>query len=254
MKTSTRSIQTTLFGELEPSTLSAVASPANRTASAASDKAKRTRDTSGPKWPESFAVSDLVGYSLKMCLASALQRLTKCSVTWKRQATPHGRSWWVLAMSGPNTNGSESGSWATPMSGERHATPKSFKRGNPNLAQQATWATPHAHETGQYQYDQGDKTKPRATLTGQVLGWSTPRAADAEHAPATLSETILRREANGQANLAEQVQIWPVSGAGHQARADDSTTGKPQGSLNPDWVSQLMGFPDGWLHVAEKSD
>jgi hypothetical protein len=26
-----------------------------------------------------------------------------------------------------------------------------------------------------------------------------------------------------------------------------STDGKPRGRLNPAWVSQLLGFPDGWL-------
>ena len=28
---------------------------------------------------------------------------------------------------------------------------------------------------------------------------------------------------------------------------NNNTTGKPHGQLNPAWVSQLMGFPDGWL-------
>jgi hypothetical protein len=35
----------------------------------------------------------------------------------------------------------------------------------------------------------------------------------------------------------------------------DSTDGKPSASLrlNPAWVAQLMGFPDGWLELGESN-
>jgi hypothetical protein len=36
---------------------------------------------------------------------------------------------------------------------------------------------------------------------------------------------------------------------GQQDPASPSTNGKPRGSLNPAWVAQLQGVPDGWLDL-----
>src|SRR6185312_14394067 len=38
----------------------------------------------------------LLGLLLRTRLCSEYEALTSCSKAWKRQATPHGRSWWVL--------------------------------------------------------------------------------------------------------------------------------------------------------------
>jgi hypothetical protein len=40
------------------------------------------------------------------------------------------------------------------------------------------WPTPRSHEDGEYQYDGGDKAKPRDTLTGAAQNWATPTAHD----------------------------------------------------------------------------
>ena len=49
------------------------------------------------------------GSSLRTFLASRISALTKSSPEWRRSATPAGRSWWVLAISGHRTSGKESG-------------------------------------------------------------------------------------------------------------------------------------------------
>jgi hypothetical protein len=60
------------------------------------------------------------------------------------------------------------------------------------------------------------------SLRKDVHNWATPAAADA------------RGSAGG--------------GQGRSLRTDiHDMPDKPAGSLNPAWVAQLMGFPDGWL-------
>jgi hypothetical protein len=106
-----------------------------------------------------------------------------------------------------------------------------------NLSREAAgWATPRAEERGQYQRDRGDKTKPRATLTGQAKGWSTPAAQDAKNS--TLPPSLRGRD-SVIGNLL----------AGQPDPESPSTTGKPRGSLNSRWVSQLMGFPSNWCEL-----
>jgi hypothetical protein len=57
--------------------------------------------------------------------------------------------------------------------------------------------------------------------------WSTPRAVDGPHLPASMTETIRQRIVNGKATLGETTMA--VAG----------------GQLNPMWVEWLMGFPLG---------
>ena len=69
---------------------------------------------SGGSSTGSSANFDHAGLLLRTCLLYELEALTGCSATWRRQATPAGRAWWVLRMSGRTTSGSESGSLLGP--------------------------------------------------------------------------------------------------------------------------------------------
>lgn len=53
---------------------------------------------SGSSTPGSSDRFDQIGLSLRTHLASELSALTGCSLIWKNQGTPTGRSWWVLSM------------------------------------------------------------------------------------------------------------------------------------------------------------
>lgn len=70
-------------------------------------------------------------------------------------------------------------SWSTPRAtdGEKGGPNQSFGAGGQPLpAQAAQWMTPRSHESGEYQYSKGDKTRPVPTLTGQAcshLGLTT---------------------------------------------------------------------------------
>ena len=68
----------------------------------------------GSRCGDSCASSDPLGCSLRMFLASELSELTQSSLTWRKQATPQGHSWWVLSMPERTTSGDESGFLPTP--------------------------------------------------------------------------------------------------------------------------------------------
>lgn len=84
---------------------------------------------------------------------------------------------------------------------------------------------PRANEHGQYQYDRGDHSKPRLTLTGFAKMFPTPRSRDwkgqsqrGQHAPMDALPNYVAQDGNG-------------------------------GKLNPNWVEWLMGFPIGWTDL-----
>lgn len=97
------------------------------------------------------------------------------------------------------------------------------------------WVTPTAVE-GRRGNKPGRAHDTGYPLAQQVMPhrWPTPRAQDGKHAGVTKTPTVIRRVANGQANLAEAVLV-EVSG----------------GSLNPNWVEWLMGFPPGWTDLED---
>jgi hypothetical protein len=115
------------------------------------------------------------------------------------------------------------------------------------------WTTPKASDV-----ERGDCPSERARRTpflpSQVSMWTTPQARDAKGAPGSEA-----RERGGfQASLPARVQgsAWPTPAARDfkdtgtsPAEFDRNTPGLAAcagGSLNPDWVGRLMGFPDGW--------
>lgn len=54
--------------------------------------------------------SEALGLALRTCLVSELAALTGFSMSWRMEATPAGRSWWVLGAPAPHTGGTGCGS------------------------------------------------------------------------------------------------------------------------------------------------
>ena len=69
------------------------------------------------------------------------------------------------------------GQWPTPRAsdGEKGGPNQTFGTGSvPLPALAAQWMTPRASEVGQYQYENGDRSKPKPTLTGQAFSLPAP--------------------------------------------------------------------------------
>ncbi len=109
--------------------------------------------------------------------------------------------------------------WSTPRStdGEKGGPNMSFGAGGiPLPAQACQWMTPRVSETGQYQYNKGNRDDPVLTLQGQ-----------AQEMPPLRSILPDR----------------PISTVGEESS-------KIRRTLNPLFVEWLMGWPPGWTCLA----
>jgi hypothetical protein len=136
--------------------------------------------------------------------------------------------------------------WTTPnkWDGERGAETRQTKKnrgaGGVNLFSQILWQTPNTMLGGSK--SRGGNRKSELLLAGQMrlaTARPSPAARDwkaDEHCPAA--------QARNSPCLPAAVAI-----AGPPSPASSSTSGKRQGSLNPAWVQQLQGLPDGWTDL-----
>src|SRR6185312_2819934 len=197
----------------------------------------------------------LLGLLLRTRLCSEYEALTSCSKAWKRQATPHGRSWWVLTTRERHTSESELSLWPTATASASHQgqNEPDGRRGQTLIgaARGQAWPTPTCpnggrvipatatfNETGTCAY-MPDGKKVQVDLNHAVKNWATPAASWFERRGQTSAETwdrrMQNREADGQARFADPLHVQV-----------ERTT---QGQLNPDWVEMLMGYPVGWTHI-----
>lgn len=171
-------------------TLSVGASPVSRTVLPGSDEARQMTETSGRKCAASLPSSDPAGWWVRMFLeSSATPTSTRCLLTWKRKATPAGRSVYQLSPSMPRTDECESGLWPTPQANESTESLETLmtrgerqygraSRNGKNLTAMARlWPTPSGLEGGQT--SRGGKRKGELLLAGAARMWPTPAATDA---------------------------------------------------------------------------
>jgi hypothetical protein len=177
MKTLCSSTLDLFAGEL---TLCAEAFPVSRSVSPGKAQAKTTAATSGLKCSASSTSADLLLSSLRTYLACEVGAQTTCCVIWKRQATPQGRSWWVLTTSAIPIGAKEFGLWRTPNQRDWHPN----KRGN------------YRREDGQEQ---------QLDLPNQTMMWPTPTVQDGENIAGSSQE---RRKA---VPLNTAARLWPTA-------------------------------------------
>jgi len=190
---------------------------------------------SGEKWRGSLAKWDRDSSSWKTAQLSLLGGWEPFSETWPRWGMMRDGECWELAMPALRTDGTESGSWPTPVAtdgskGGRITPRKSKEGGNliEAISNRTIWATPTVQDgNGRTHHNQPNGSK-TPSLLGQVIGFPTPCAQDAKNSTLPVSQrdrdsipgALLR---SGQA---------------------------PGGQLNPTWVEWLMGWPLGWTDCA----
>jgi len=239
--------------------------------------------------PDLLARSDQIGSSLRTCLRSASEAAIGCSLNWTDSGTPGGRAWWVLGRSGRRTSGTGCGSsgdgWPTPRtltggpeSAERKQelgrtesgggdltslvqaqnwpTAQNYAKGNqiiPPLAVQASWPTASARDWRSESCSQEFQDERNAQTRGKTLPWVVSNSAGPP-APEKSSTTGKRRD--WSTPEAAQGLGGHLSRGGKrkgelllagQAKGDRTTPG----ALNPAWVCQLQGLPDGWLDLPD---
>jgi len=110
-------------------------SPASRSLSPGSERARQMTVTSGRKCSELFTKQSPLGSLVRMLLESSIWNSTKCVLTWKAKTMKSSRLLFQLAPSTPRTEGIGSGYWEggrilmTPKAGDAEfATPSTSDR------------------------------------------------------------------------------------------------------------------------------
>lgn len=240
-----------------------------------SAEAGRMTAISGRKWSGLSKNSGRLGSLEKTLLESSGWRSPIFYLSWKPVDIGQGYFLFQLALSEPGTGvtgwqssdtGKETDIWPTP-------TAQDYKRRGPNSRQQGLpeqvakmYNTPTAK-------DAKNCTLPlsqikRNSLVGDVMRemFATPQARDWKTGQASRWEDRKHRSRN----LNDQIAMYPTptTGAGlcggtgnyqqlKKLEAEGKITEEERrnmsrgngGSLNPEWVEWLMGFPPGWTDI-----
>src|SRR3990167_4042685 len=201
---------------------SLAASLASPLVSPGSDVARRMTATSGRKCAALLKKSGPVGSWLRMCLASSSWRSTRCYLTWKPSGTPSWRLLFRLAPSMPRTDGSGSGLWPTPSANETGEDPEKV---------QARVARGKARGLN---YRKNTMIK----LGTAVQMWPTP------HSSCSTGAGTQGRQ--GGKNLQTAAAMMPTPTANRRDGLQSHGKNIVCGSLNPQFVEWLMGYPIGY--------
>lgn len=244
--------------ECEP-TSSRRAHPVNRGLAPGSEWATRMTELSGLSLSRSLNGSSRITSCLKMLLGSSAWRSTACYLTWKRKATKQGRSYYQLAPSTPRTGEIGSGLWATPQNRDHFpahrpeyiAEKKAQGHGMRNLNDEVMmFPTPRATQGRGKTGNRSPENAKRAGWTlSEVAGlWPTPRASANENRQSKPTPSQLAGK-HGM-NLATAVHLLPTPTANRWDGLQSHGVNVVEGSLNPDWVEILQGYPTGWTDLS----
>lgn len=150
-----------------------------------------------------------------------------------------------------------------PAMASRWPTPGASRTNNDvGLGAAGAWPTIRAAEAGAYQYSRGDKTRPVPTLTGAVSAWTTlvdglsspPRRATGYGPPSRASICAAYRRYRATTCLSLRAEMRALIRMAIRAERAGQRRGftRPsfRKSLNPRFVTWLMGWPDHWTQIA----
>lgn len=253
--------------------MTASCGPAAPRASRSPSRVKaKPRMTIGTCGPTSFASSvpdgPLSSWENRLRRRLARTGSTECLLTWKQRTTPAGRSLSQLVPSTRPTDGTGSGLWPTPMAHEARLGYQR-RRGDTKGSQESLTTV---------------VVNVSAPLDDpRIAGlWPTPTASLADKGVRSTEGAIREAARNHGPDLAAVAvaAMWPTATAtdanrgvlpprphdtgvplnqavalalGITPNGSQDTMGKPAGSLNPEFVSWLMGFSDAWLLCAPDS-
>jgi len=176
-----------------------------------SAEAQKMTDISGHTFFPLLKPNDPLGAFLRMFMGMSLWASTRCYLTWKGKATPQGRSLFQLV----------------PLT---HPTEETEFGSSPEM-----WPTPTTdigHERSR-EYWINRIGKHQIDLQGAVKMWPTATARD--YKGGRTPETLAKAGRNETNSLPDAV---------------NAQMGKT-GSLNPQWVEWLMGYPEGWTDLKD---
>lgn len=215
-------------------TLLSADSLANLTVRPGSRKARQMTVTSGRNIAATLPNSNPFMSLLKMCLESDKLYSMACYLTWSVLRTPSGRLVYRLRPSVRRTSEKEYSLWPTPTSSDKNGTGHVNNGGGMNLRT-------------------------------AVQLWPTPRATDGSKGTRTKTGALRELERGRNRDLGMMVKLYPTPTAmnatggaalckwgGSGARKKLKTLVSPEelnGSLNPEFVEWLMGFPIGWTDL-----
>jgi hypothetical protein len=218
-----------------------------------SEEALKMIGISGRTYFPLFKAKDPLGAFSRMFMGMSLWGSTKCYLTWRGKATPQGRSLFQLVPRTHLTEEIESSSsvemWATPRTSDVKSGRTLNEKGQriskssdlvfgANLADQVKmWPTPQARD---YKGPSGWSMKGTETdLPQAVKMWPTPAARD-------------YKGANSYERTKNKLEQGERAQMGQLPNAVMMQEGKQiSGSLNPQWVEWLMGYPEGWTDLKD---
>lgn len=224
--------QTLPFGETV-STCSAADSPASRSASRASARARRTTATSGRRCCGLFGLFDPVGSWARTFSELLIGReewsSIRCVLTWKRQDTKCSRTLYRLAVSALPTDGTDAGLLPTVHTQGL----KQYEKGKTVFMPLELLPTPTAIDAGAGRINRslspGAADRPTIALAARMGLLPMPTVNDATNSSLPASQV---KRKSGLSKMAMQSDEYLI-GAGSR--------------LNPRYVTEMMGFPANWL-------
>lgn len=253
-------LQLDLLGGPTTASCGPAAPRASRSPSRVKEKPRMTIGTCGPtSFASSVPDGPLSSWENRLRRRLARTGSTECLLTWKQRTTPAGRSLSQLVPSTRPTEGIACGLWRTPnahvvdaksnvvkLEGRKPSDPQV------GLADQvaALWPTPTASLADKGVRSTEGAIREAARNHGPDLAavavaamWPTATATDANRG------VLPPRPHDAGVPLNQAVAL----ALGITPNGSKDTMGKPAGSLNPEFVSWLMGFSDAWLLCAPDS-
>ena len=220
-----------------------------------SAEAQKMTDISGHTYFPLFKPNDPLGAFSKMFMGMSLWASTRCYLTWNVKPTPSGRSLFQLVPQTLRTDATEFGSspetWPTPTASQRGSRSEDLivnrstvqrresgqQRGMDLQTAAKMWPTPRAcsEMAAENIHNRvNDKNPNLETVVARTM-WPTPQASDNRDQGCMEDPSIQRR-----------IKIGKQIGLTTAVKETRSS-----GSLNPQWVEWLMGYPEGWTDLED---